>query len=444
MIKKIKQARFEALSYGRLPMSNIIGPEVGWYETREKRILGVLIYDIHDSDYSFVVLARDSDKIFRAISFETSIKSKRSAIKKLHEKMKTETSNSDESFYQDNLKEKFDIYDVKVPTIKLHSHFQILLDSKNYSPAKELIREMIFAFKDPDGNYIEQFQTNGFNSRLWELFLFGYFHENGFLFHKENSSPDFLVERARKYAIEAVTVNPSLVTNAPPPPVTNEEISSLNKDFMPIRFGSSLLTKLQKKYWEKDHVKGLPLIIAIHDFHYDNSMTWSRSALERYLYGMSPIPKLDQKGNLEVIFEEVKEHRWGNKVIPSNFFAQPDTENISAVLFTNQATLTKFNRMGFLADFGSKKIQMTRFVSYYNPDPNAVEPIKIAEDVTSTNYTEFWREDLIMFHNPNALYPIEPNEFPEISHAIFEKGQWFNLLQENFALNSFTMINPLE
>jgi hypothetical protein len=55
---------------------------------------------------------------------------------------------------------------------------------------------------------------------------------------------------------------------------------------MPIKFGSALLSKLNKSYWEKSHVQNHPLIFAIHDYHNDDSMIWSRTALVNYLYGI--------------------------------------------------------------------------------------------------------------------------------------------------------------
>ena len=35
-------------------------------------------------------------------------------------------------------------------------------------------------------------------------------------------------------------------------------------------------------------------------------------------------------------------------------FNQPDSEHVSAILFSNAATITKFNRMGKLAGMGGK------------------------------------------------------------------------------------------
>jgi hypothetical protein len=46
----------------------------------------------------------------------------------------------------------------------------------------------------------------------------------------------------------------------------------------------------------------------------------------------------------------------GQKVIPSGFFDLPGPENVSAVLFSNSGTISKFNRMGVVAGFGSRRV----------------------------------------------------------------------------------------
>jgi hypothetical protein len=42
----------------------------------------------------------------------------------------------------------------------------------------------------------------------------------------------------------------------------------------------------------------------------------------------------------------IDKHKSGTKETPSAFFAQPNAENVSAVLFSNSGTIPKFNRMG--------------------------------------------------------------------------------------------------
>lgn len=98
-----------------------------------------------------------------------------------------------------------------------------------------------------DGNFIEQFQTTGFDSRIWELYLFTTLHELGFRISAEHAVPDFLIEKAsNEIAIEAVTVNPSKVREEPEFPNNPNEIQELIENYMPIKYGSALYSKLQK------------------------------------------------------------------------------------------------------------------------------------------------------------------------------------------------------
>src|SRR5216684_2810968 len=46
--------------------------------------------------------------------------------------------------------------------------------------------------------------------------------------------------------------------------------------YMPIKFGSALKSKLDKKYWEKPHLAGMPLMFAIQDFSAPPSMIFTR------------------------------------------------------------------------------------------------------------------------------------------------------------------------
>ena len=37
-------------------------------------------------------------------------------------------------------------------------------------------------FQDVDGNFVQQFQSTGFDARLWELYLYALFTEQGYGF----------------------------------------------------------------------------------------------------------------------------------------------------------------------------------------------------------------------------------------------------------------------
>src|SRR5262249_27517103 len=144
--------------------------------------------------------------------------------------------------------------------------------------------------------------------------------------------------------------------------------------FMPIKFGSALTSKLSKRYWEKPSAADKPLLFAIQDFSAPASMVFTRTALPIYLYGRTWDAARDAGGHLEIHPRTIATHRWGEKEIPSGFFTLPDAENISAVLFSNSGTIAKFNRMGHLAGFGSKRLIILRDGFLYDPDPDAADP----------------------------------------------------------------------
>ena len=306
----------------------------------------------------------------------------------------------------------------------LHPYFRTLISEVRLEAARNIIREIVYSFTVPDAHYIKEFQTNGFDARLWELYLYIYLYNEDFEFVHGNPSPDFhLTKFNDEYLIEAVTVNPGQDPLRPDAniPENPEEIRHLMNGYLPIKFGSPLYSKLQKKYWELEHVRGKPLIFAIHDYHMPASMTWSRSALFEYLYGLRVSVASDKDGQKRPSTETIEEHEWNGKVIPSNFFAQPGSENVSAVLFSNDATITKFNRMGKLAGLGSSKIRMIRNGFRFDPDPNAIEAIQFSADVDDEDYEESWSDSIIMYHNPNARAPVDPSAFPSISHMWFDK-----------------------
>lgn len=138
-------------------------------------------------------------------------------------------------------------------------------------------------------------------------------------------------------------------------------------------------------------------------------------ALASYLYGWRHVPT-DENGKLIISPERIGFHRYGIKQIPSEFFALPGAENISAVLHNPMATLSKFTRMGALAGFGSKDVRIIHDVAYQDPDPDSWEPIRVSVNVNVPDYSEYWTDGLNVYHNPRALYPIERDAFPNSAH----------------------------
>jgi hypothetical protein len=175
------------------------------------------------------------------------------------------------------------------------------------------------------------------------------FTELGYGLNRDEAAPDFHCQGPLgEFFVEATTINPS----AAPPKLDDSTRQAYFEHYVPIKFGGVLFTKLRKKYWELPHVEGHPLLIAVQDFHAPRSMTWSSSALAEYLYGIRQTERKREDGSTEIISENVTNYTWEGKTIASGFFLQPDTDNISAVLANPNGTISKFNRMGFLAGFG--------------------------------------------------------------------------------------------
>jgi hypothetical protein len=373
-VRCISKRQFDAFCFSRHPMARSIADEKQWFIAYDKKILATVLRDAIDNDYGFVIMGRDTRQMFRALEVSKTFKpdeiQARNALIKAIKKYR----NDGQVVYPqgDETKLTNELFEPLVGREKLNLIYIALAEEPRMEAARNLIKEIVYTFDDPDGHYIKEFQTHGFDARLWELYLYIYFHDK-FNQIKGNAAPDFhITNGAQEYLVEAVTVNPSknearLDEDAPEDP---EKLRELLNDYMPIKFGSPLHSKLKKKYLEKEHVQGKPLIFAIHDFHGSGSMTWSRTALMEYLYGFRA-SIVDGKPQIT----RIETHEWKGKSIPSGFFNQPDSENVSVVLFSNAATITKFNRMGKLAGMGGEDIKILRNGIRFNPDPEAFDGI---------------------------------------------------------------------
>jgi len=416
---------------------NVMAAEVRHYETHDKSNLGIVVFDKTDSDFGYIILGRDARKIFRCLEVVNEIYSSADkAEQALREAIKPYEADGMSEYPQgDEVKPNLDIFKPIVADDKQHDYFKVLASNEMRSAARNLIQEIAYSFVDVDGNYIEQFQSTGFDQRLWELFLYVLFHKMGFEIDSSKSVPDFSLSRfGMPVFVEAVTVgqNPDFDVSAN----TAAEIAELSKDYMPIKFGSPLFKKLsrKKKYWDLPHVAGHPFVLAIHDYHglatsdSPGSMTWSRAALINYLYGVRDEVVIDGetvkpkmvigKEGLEPAVKTISEHTYGKKTIPSRFFAQPDAEHVSAVLFSNGATITTFGRMGKISGLGDHDVKMLRMGTWVTDDLGTAVPFMT--DVDADDYDEAWGDTVTMFHNPWAKNPIPVELFPNISHAIFD------------------------
>ena len=273
---------------------------------------------------------------------------------------------------------------------------------------------------------------------------FAYLSEEELFINREHNAPDFLIEKFGKtVALEAVIVgrkesNPPQYFKTAPNIKSPDEVLQEQQDSMPIKFGSPLFTKLQKKYWELPHVKGNPLILAIADFHDDASMLWSSTALMDYFYGVKHDFYYNEENKLVINPIPIKSHKVGNKEIPSGFFFQENAENISAVLFSASGTISKFNRIGRQAGFKGDDVLVVRTGICHDHDPNASVP-NIFKYLVDEQCGETWSDGVSMFHNPNAIFSVPKELFPSIAHHDFKDGHIVSHLPEFYPYASWTL-----
>lgn len=424
--------------FTREPYVNYFAKEESFY-TDKNGLLAVVVFDYTDRDYNAILMSRDSSKQYRAEGIKIDFRS----IKEAEDWLESEAKSNRISHHEEA--DFFDLFSVIVKKKNLHPHFEHLNEYDGVLAAKQVIQEISYHYKDIDGNFIDQFQSlNGFDARIWELYLFCFCREEYFSFKRDSYAPDFMIEKEGiEIALEAVIINRIEKTregilNATRSPLSPEEIDEKLKNEVPLKYASALTSKLNKKYWELPHVKGKPIVIAVADFHDVMSMTWSFQALLEYLYAKKILHEHDEYGNLVIEYSGIQEFtKPSGATVQAGFFQQPESENISAILFNPSGTLSKFNRMGKQAGLGSNKSTLIRMGTCHNHDKNASKPYFFQYTVDE-NTRETWAEGMSMFHNPDALYPIDPNLFPSIAHHFEIDGKILSLFPQFFPYSSFT------
>lgn len=437
----IDERRFNALAgYTRNPKLVQVVQEYDWLATDDERVLGILTWDRFDYDFGWIALGRDQRRQYRAMDVNSSFPTTEAARADLLSAMERLQVAPDEDFHQgDEIGAPVDFFAPVVPIEKRHPNFQMLVEHPRYSPARDLIAAMMPYFEDPDGNFIEQFQTTGFDPRIWELYLYATFTELGFAREKAFQVPDFVLTGPRGvFAVEATTANPPQGA-AVQPPQGAAELLAYMENYVPIKLARALKRKLNKAqaYWEIPELQGVPFVLAVQDFHAAGSMRMVAPAATEYVFG---VRHSMVEGSRKI--EPIAEHRYGAAVEPSGFFTFPNSENISAVLVNPQGTLVKFNRLGYVAGFGDRRVRMTRF-GYRRrdgePDPR---PLPFRDEVHAPNYQETWVEGMVVLHNPRARVPLDPALLLGASHEFLQPdGRIMSLIPDAPVLFSQTSIH---
>lgn len=311
---------------------------------------------------------------------------------------------------------------------KRHVLFESVRTASGAEPGRIMANEVFATFDDVDGNFVEQFQTSGFDARIYELYFHAYLARNHFVIDRSFARPDFIVDSPQGGA--AIEVTTSVRERSFDSEQVLRDLKSFTPEALrqrmdheiPIRLGGPLYDKLKKRYWELPQCNGIPLVLAIEPFYDTTALSDTSAALCDYLYAVRHQATRDEDGNLVITSTPIESHVLGQKAIPSGFFFQPDAENISAVIFSNSGTWSKFSRMGFQAGYHRGNVTMLRQGLRHDPDPRASEPAKFFYVVGDGSHEEEWGEGLEVFHNPNARIALAREYFPGAADHVLRDG----------------------
>jgi hypothetical protein len=455
----LTRARFDLYALGtRSSYTNLHTEELTFWSDPEEQILALVVRDTVDQDYGYILLARDKIGRFRCVALEVSFSNEQVATQRARAGLAKLLLQGDIvalGHQGDETNYATDVLSVPpaVDRETLHPFFRQLSESSGRHPARSVLREIGPWLAPSDPHFVSEFQFKQFDQRLWEMYLWAAFRELRFDV-TQPEAPDFLCQGPGfAFTAEATTVGPSAsgVLADHPDPRTPDEMEDFLNHYMPMKFGSSLTSKLAKtdkqgrNYWERGDASNRPFVLAVADFHIPGgrdeigSMTYSHSALWPYLYGHR-VEWVMRDGQLVVHAVRGEDHTYRGKVVETGFFDLPGAENISAVLFSNAGTLGKFDRMGIVAGFAPEDHMYLRSGFRFDPDPAAVRPVAFTEEVGGANYTENWADELQLFHNPNATHPLPVEIFRGVTQHFFNGSKQVSIIPEGVVLSSFTMI----
>ena len=143
------------------------------------------------------------------------------------------------------------LFTIVVDPEKMNPFFRGTAIENSSEPARLMMEKVFEKFKDIDNNFVEQFQTTGFDARIFELYLFEYFSSSGFEVKRDFERPDFIISKdGVEVAIEATTTNPDPNYKKDHKSIekilslSDEDVERKENDEVPIRLGSSLFSKL--------------------------------------------------------------------------------------------------------------------------------------------------------------------------------------------------------
>lgn len=304
------------------------------------------------------------------------------------------------------------LFDAVVDEAAQHPSFTQLSASPAHPGARTLMQRTYEQWGNADRHFVREFQTAGFDARVFELYLAATLRSLGWTVGCEGNRPDFHCRGPDlEFYVEAGTANspgnPGAVAT-PEDYLRQLRSQTQNRDEVAVRFGSVLQSKANMRYQDLPHVAGKPIVLAVQAFFGPGALLHNELPLVRYLYDMA-LTEIDDAGTVTPTDAVVGCHEGDTKTIPSGWFEDAGAAYISAVMWSNTGTVGKFNRMAVGLGMGAPGWEIHRFGTELDPRRGATKPAVFVEKVEPGR--ESWEEGLVVMHNPNAKHPLPQSAF---------------------------------
>lgn len=158
---------------------------------------------------------------------------------------------------------KIDLFSPIVEPNKLNEQFVEIMKSQGHVGCRRLMNEVFNDMPNPDENFVDQFQTQGFEARVFELGIFAYLQEVGLEIEQYSDGTDFITtDSNNKICVEATTTSPpdhlkltNITYTMKSPLMEGEDMMNKITDQLPIRYGSALFQNLRKSIGNYLNVK---------------------------------------------------------------------------------------------------------------------------------------------------------------------------------------------
>ena len=169
-----RQYAIFALSLPRGPNFDPL-EEVSWWADERRQTVGLITFDPQSRDFGCLALRRDIDHRFRALPATGGFASPEAALTSLRAQMRPGEAPEPRPPGEPARPNFLGVPEGRV----LNEKFSMLCTATHHFAALRTIAEIYFALDHPDDNFVGDFQTEGFDARLWELYLFAAFREQG-------------------------------------------------------------------------------------------------------------------------------------------------------------------------------------------------------------------------------------------------------------------------